>query len=147
MDNSKQVVVFRIGDVQYGFPIEQVNEIIKYMAPNKIPNAPDFFEGVISLRGKVHAIINLYNLLDIPRKEADGNTRIIVANGTNAGFIVDEVNRIVTPQAEEVDTASNLPGYIEKNFVRYILKIDGDIIVVLNMASILDSSKKAGMTA
>ncbi|MCR4436558.1 MAG: chemotaxis protein CheW [Clostridiales bacterium] len=36
------MVVFKSGDIQYGFPIEQVNEIIRYIAPIKIPNAPEF---------------------------------------------------------------------------------------------------------
>ncbi|MHB8061927.1 MAG: chemotaxis protein CheW [Ruminiclostridium sp.] len=142
MESTKQVIVLKLGNVQYGFPIELVNEIIRYVAPIKIPNAPDYIQGIISLRGKVHAIINLRYLLGIEKKEADENTKIIIANGSNVGFIVDDVNMIVSPKDEEVDAATDLPGYINKNYVLYILKIDGEIIVVLNMVSILDTSRE-----
>lgn len=141
MEGTKQVVVLTLGDLQYGFPIERVNEIIRYVAPVKIPNTPGHMEGIISLRGKVHAIINLRSFFGLDRKEADENTKIIIANGSNVGFIVDDVSMIVSPKEEEVDTAAELPGYIDKNYVLYILKIDGKIIVVLNTASLTGSGK------
>ena len=138
--STKQVVVLKLGDVQYGFPIELVNEIIRYAAPAKLPNASGHMEGLISLRGKVYAIINLRNCLGIGRKEADENTKIIIANGSNVGFIVDDVNIIVSPKAEEVDNVTDLPGSLDKNHVQYVLKINGEIIVVLNMSSLLNIS-------
>jgi len=137
MQDTKQVVVLKLGDEQYGFPIEQVNEIIRYIAPTKMPNAPGYLEGIISLRGKVNAVIDLRNCLGMTKKNVDDNTKIIISNDNNVGFIVDEVNMIVTPNEEEVDTAANLPIYKDNNYVLYILKIDGDVIVVLNMLSIL----------
>lgn len=142
MESAKQVVVLKLGDIQYGFPIGLVKEIIRYVSPTKIPNIAGYIEGIISLRGKVHAIINLRNFLGLDKKEADENTKIIIANGSNVGFIVDDVNMIVSPKDEEVDAAADLPGYIDKNYVLYILKIEGEIIVVLNTASILDISKE-----
>ena len=58
MQATKQIVVFKLGNVQYGFPIEQVKEIIRYIAPTKLPNVPNYIEGISSLRGKVHVIIS-----------------------------------------------------------------------------------------
>ncbi len=34
----KQIVVLKLGDVQYGFPIEEVKEIIRYMPPTPMPD-------------------------------------------------------------------------------------------------------------
>lgn len=33
MNDKKQIVVLKLGDVKYGLPIEQVNEIIRYITP------------------------------------------------------------------------------------------------------------------
>jgi len=102
-----------------------------------MPNAPDYMEGLICLRGKVLAAINLRTLLGMEKKEPDGNTKIIISSSSDVGFIVDEVTMIVTPQEDEIDTAAGLVEHIDKSIVQYIIKINGDIIVVLNMASIL----------
>ena len=143
MESAKQVVVLRLGDARYGIPIDQVNEIIRYIAPTRIPNSPGYMEGIISLRGKVLAAIDLRTLLGMDKKEADENTKIIIAGGSNMGFIVDDVDMIVTPGDDETDSAAGLPGYIDRSFVTRILKINGEIIIVLNMASMLNMGEKA----
>ena len=142
MENAKQVVVLRLGDARYGIPIDQVNEIIRYIAPARIPKAPGYMEGIISLRGKVLAAVNLRTLLGMDKKEADGNTKIIIASEENMGFIVDDVDMIVTPKDEEADSAAGLPGYIDRSFVARLLKTNGEIIIVLNMLSMLNIKEK-----
>lgn len=137
MESSKQVVVFDLDETQYGFPISQVSEIIRYMAPNKIPNSLDYIEGIINLRGKVHVVINLRKILGMDWKKPDGNTKIIVSNSSNLGFIVDEVNMIVTSKEEEITNDVELPIYMDKNYLLDILRIDGEIIMVLNMLNII----------
>lgn len=141
MQATKQIVVFKLGNVQYGFPIEQVKEIIRYIVPTKLPNVPNYIEGISSLRGKVHVIIDLRNFFCMGKQNVDDNTKIIIANNNDTGFIVDDVNMIVTQDKKEFNTADNLPDYIDKRYVQHILKIDGSIIIVLDMTGILDMSK------
>ncbi len=76
------------------------------------------------------------------KKEADNNTKIIIANFSNAGFIVDDVNMIVTPKPDEIDTSADLSDYFNNNYVQCILKIGGSVIFVLNMLCILDKTGK-----
>lgn len=65
MESTKQIVVLKLGDVQYGFPIVEVKEIIKYMPPTPMPNTSCYIEGVISLRGlkTVFTYLSKYNQL------------------------------------------------------------------------------------
>lgn len=143
MQNTRQIVVFTLQNVQYGFPIEEVNEIIRYISPTPIPNAPFYLEGVISLRGRIHSVFDLRSLLGMDKKKIDNNTKIIITNDNTAGFIVDDVKMIVNPKEEEIDTNINLPIYFDNNYVEYILKIDGNVIFVLNMLNILNAGKEA----
>lgn len=142
MENTKQIVVLKLGDVQYGFPIDQVKEIIRYIPPTKVANSPDYLEGVISLRERILTVIDLRSILSMDKKKADNNTKIIIANSNNTGFIVDDVDMIVAPNEEEVDTNADLPIYFDNNYMLYILKIDGNVIFVLNMLNILDMRKE-----
>ncbi len=137
MNNTKQIVVINLRNVQYGIPIEQVNEIIKYIHPTQVPNSLPYSEGVISLRGKIHSVIDLGSFLGMEKKQPDKNTKVIIANESSVGFIVDDVARIVIPKEEEIDTNINLPIYFNNDHLSYILKIDGNIIFVLDMSSIL----------
>lgn len=137
MNNSRQIVVVSLRNIQYGFPIEQINEIINYIPPTQLPNSPSYSEGAISLRGKVHSVIDLGNFLGMEKKLADKNTKIIIASENSVGFIVDDVNMIIKPKEEEIDTNINLPVFFNNNYMSYVLKMEGSIVFVLNMLSIL----------
>lgn len=52
-ENLIQLVTFRLGDEEFGVKILVVNEIIRLVQITQVPNAPEFIEGVINLRGKV----------------------------------------------------------------------------------------------
>ena len=45
-----QFVIFKIGDDTYGADIYNIYEIIFPKEPTKMPNNPDFIEGVIEYR-------------------------------------------------------------------------------------------------
>ena len=54
-----QVVVFTLEREEYGLEISKVQEIVHYQQATKIPEAPDFFQGIINLRGKVIPVFDL----------------------------------------------------------------------------------------
>jgi len=68
-DEILQLVTFSVGEEEFGVEILKVQEINKMLQVTKIPNSPDFVEGVINLRGKVIPIINLRKRLRLNDKE------------------------------------------------------------------------------
>ena len=58
-DELLQLVSFNIGDEEFGVDILQVQEINRMLEVTRVPNAPEYVDGVINLRGKVIPIIDL----------------------------------------------------------------------------------------
>ncbi len=54
-----QLVTFKLGNEEFGVDILKVQEINRMMDITRIPNAPEFIEGVINLRGKIIPIVDL----------------------------------------------------------------------------------------
>jgi len=88
-----QLVSFMIGDEEFGVDILLVQEIIRMLQVTKVPNSPDFVDGVINLRGRIIPVIDFRCKLGIQRKVHDKDTRIVVVevSGKTVGFIVDAV--------------------------------------------------------
>lgn len=145
MKGAKQIVVFKLGDTDYGFPIEHVNEIIRYFPTTEMPDSPAYMEGVCDIRGKIHVILNLNSILGTDSKTNHEKSYIIIANNFDAGFIVDEVKMIVSPGEESIIDTSSLPKYIDNNYILYIIKCDEKLVNVLNLHSILSRSMNNGM--
>jgi purine-binding chemotaxis protein CheW len=97
-DDEDQIVVFRLGDGEFGAPIASVNEIVRVPEElTHVPKAPDFVEGVINLRGNVVPVIDQRKRLDLPATERTDCQRIMVLllDGVSTGLVVDAVTEVL----------------------------------------------------
>ena len=53
-----QLIVFRLGDEDYGIRIEQVKEVTVTPEVARMPKTPPFIKGIVNLRGDIIAIID-----------------------------------------------------------------------------------------
>ena len=102
--NERQLVVFNLGSEEFGVNINEVNSILKMSPITRIPNAQDYIEGVINLRGQIMVVIDLAKKLGLPQKERDKNTRIIVieTSETMVGMIVDHSREVIRISEEQI---------------------------------------------
>jgi len=135
----KQVVVLVINNEEFGIDIEHVNIIERTMEIYKIPNTPDYIEGLVNLRGKVHTVLNLRKRFGMPAKEVDDNTKIIMVDTGTAvvGFIVDEVREIVKIDDKDMESAPNVLKDLKKSYITGVAKLEQRMIMLLDPADVL----------
>jgi purine-binding chemotaxis protein CheW len=110
-DNSsddEQVVVFRLGEEEFGVPIDSVQEIVR--VPEKlthVPKAPASVEGVINLRGSVLPVVDLRRRLGLETIARNDGQRIVVflIRGVRTGFIVDAVAEVLKVPRHAIEPA------------------------------------------
>ena len=61
-----QLVGFRLDNEDYAIAITKIQEIILMKPITRIPQVPDFIEGLINLRGSVIPIVNLRKRFGLP---------------------------------------------------------------------------------
>ena len=89
----RQIVIFKLGNEEYGVDITKVVEIVLHQEVRHVPDAPNHIEGIVNLRGDIHPIYSLTKRFNMEQRLADENTKIIIMRTTemNVGFIVDYV--------------------------------------------------------
>jgi purine-binding chemotaxis protein CheW len=110
-DDDEQVVVFRLGQEEFGVPIESVQEIVRVPEQlTHVPKAPPFVEGVINLRGAVLPVIDLRRRLGLTPLERSDHQRIMVflTEGLRSGFIVDSVAEVLKIPRAAIEPAPRL---------------------------------------
>jgi len=92
-----QYLTFAINDGDYGVETAHVIEIIKMQPITKVPEMPNFIEGLIHLRGQIIGVLDLRKRFDMPAKAYDEQTCIIlIAWGEyTLGMIVDAVRETI----------------------------------------------------
>lgn len=143
-DELLQVVGFRIDQEEFGLEILRVQEIIRVQRLTRVPNSPEFVDGVINLRGKVIPIVGLRRRFGLADLAHDNQTRIVVVevNGTVLGLIVDSVSEVLRIPAESVEPPPRL-GKIEREYVRGVGKLDNRLLILLDVDRLLSDTEGA----
>lgn len=133
-----QLVVFALGDEEYGLPITQVQEIIRFSEPRTIPNPHASIRGVINLRGRIIPVCDLKLQLDVhAAARADDDCKIVIVESAagSAGLIVDDVNEVMTITEEQIEQeAGSREGYLNG-----IAKVDERLIVLLDAPGLVEA--------
>ncbi|HVM68806.1 MAG TPA: chemotaxis protein CheW [Gaiellaceae bacterium] len=138
---SRQLVVFSLGSEEYAFPIQSVHEIIRYTEPRTVNSDVPWIQGVISLRGKIVSVHDLATRLGATPGDAAGERKIVIveADGDQAGVVVDDVEEVLTVEAEQLD---HVPGSAD-GAIEAIAKIDDRLVVLLDPAGVLGTAPVA----
>ena len=132
---AQQLIVFNSGDKEYGIDISLISSIEDgSMSFYKIPGTPEYFEGIVNLRNKAHAVVNFRKKLRLDGRAIDENTRVIMAKtqSDTYGIIVDEVREIKTFEDTANDPDTDTLTEEESSFVSGIRKIDNRTILIID---------------
>jgi len=141
---EKQLVIFELADEFYGVDIACVESIIKMQEITRMPKSPVFVEGVTNLRGKVLPVIDLEKRFEIPGRERDHDTRIMVVNidQLEVGMIVSAVSEVLTIDDSSVEPAPPIVTTINSNFISGIARIDERLVILLDLNQVLSRAEK-----
>ena len=136
-----QLVGFVIGREMFGVDILMVQEIIRETPITPIPNAPDFIEGVINLRGNIIPVIDLRRRLNLRHAEApDGHIWIMILNveGRVTGFIVDAVTQVLKVPANSIKPPPDIVvSGLHSQYITGVCRIDQRLLILLDFDRIL----------
>ena len=140
-----QVVAFELGNEIYGIDIDRVQEIIRMTAITRLPKAPEFVEGIINLRGRVIPVIDLKKRFGLCHGEGTRTSRIVVldTDGHTLGIMVDGVSEVLRVPAEAVEPPSPVVTTLESDYVRGIAKLEGRLIILLDLDRLLTWQENA----
>ncbi|MBD8113045.1 chemotaxis protein CheW [Priestia megaterium] len=122
-----KIIVFQLGDEEYGISVEEVQSIEKIQHITRVPGVKKYVKGVINLRGVITPIIDLRTRFNLQEQLNHELTRIIMVR-LNDVVDIDE------------KTIASVPETVEGTAVEYlngVVKVDSRLIVLLNLPKVL----------
>lgn len=138
--NDMQLVVFRLGNEEFGADISQVREIIRVGEITSIPQAPSDIHGVINLRGQITTVVNLRRRLGMEDRDIDGNSRIVVVEvgGKTMGMMVDNVSEVKYIKGSQVDDISKVMAAEEnQSYLLGVCKLKNNLLILIDLKKLL----------
>ena len=122
-----------VGDVGLLLPSGEVSELVDRLPICKLPNTPDWFSGVSSLRGNITPVFDLHEFFGVSVPSAKRRVIVVGSGETSVAFWVDEMPRMVVLSPDDNMAGDPpLPDSIKKHASRFFLKdnqiwIDWDV--------------------
>ncbi len=150
MAKNIQIVVFSIGKEHYAVNIASVSEIVRVPDVTAVPDAPEFFEGVINLRGKIVPVVDLRVRLKLPRVERTKSSRVLVTEtgGRVIGLMVDAVSEVRKLSSDTVEQPPEMISAVGIEYITGVAKLGDRLIIFLDINKILSAEemKKVSVT-
>lgn len=139
MAKDIQIVGLRIGRETYGIPIGQVREIVRVPEITAVPNAQEYVEGVINLRGRIVSVVDLRKRFGENNLENNKKSRVVVVEigDRTVGLIVNSASEVLKLPPSEIAPPSSvfLDGEVEH--VTGIGKLGNRLIILLDLEKVL----------
>jgi purine-binding chemotaxis protein CheW len=139
MSRETHIVGFRVGRESYGVPITALHEIVRVPEITVVPDAPDYVEGVINLRGKIVSVVDLRKRFGKPARTLDRRNRILVVEhrGRLAGMIVDSASEVLKIPESDIESAPAMMQEGGLDCVTGLGKHNGRLIILLDISKVL----------
>ena len=144
--DENQYLTFMMAGEEYGMDILAVQEIRGWEDATVIPNAPTFVKGAINLRGTIVPIVDLRLRFGIDSVDYSPLTVVIVVSveikdqHKVMGLVVDAVSDVYSISEE---TAKDVPDFQDSDNTQYVhglVNVGEKMVVLLNLARVLDLS-------
>ena len=98
---------FNLAEAKFAIPLLSVKEVVAVPKTTKIPFSPDYFLGVMNLRGQVLSIIDLKTRMEMTEEAESAETAVIIIDlgYTHLGVVVDSINRVIALENEDFSPA------------------------------------------
>ena len=136
-----QYLVFKVKGQEFGIQAMRVQEISRVQDVTEVPNAPQYIEGIMNLRGKLASVINFRKRFGFNPREYDEDTRFIVVEHSDfpIGIIVDSVEEVIKIPDDAVqklpETASAL---LKEEYITGVGMMEKRMVILLDIEMLLD---------
>jgi purine-binding chemotaxis protein CheW len=135
-----QLVGFRLDNEDYAIAITKIQEIILMKPITRIPQVPDFIEGLINLRGSVIPIVNLRKRFGLAARAADDETRTIVVNihDKTVGCTVDAVTQVMRINRDQIQPPPLSVLAIAHQYIAGLARLEDRLLIILDIERLFD---------
>jgi purine-binding chemotaxis protein CheW len=135
---------FSLGKEEYAIPLLSVKEVIAPPEITKVPHTPNYFLGIMNLRGQVISVIDLRTKLGVKAGE-NGETAIIICDlgAVCLGVMVDSINSVLNPKENEVSGKPEIHSAKNTDYITGVYRKDDKLVLFLDIARSLDMADQA----
>ncbi|HMK67620.1 MAG TPA: chemotaxis protein CheW [Stellaceae bacterium] len=143
--DRRDFVSVTVAEQLFGIPVLQVQDVLGPQRITRIPLAPGEVAGSLNLRGRIVTAIDIRTRLGLPpRSEGKPAMSVVVDHGGELySLLVDGVGEVLSLVSADAERNPVTLDPTWRDVSAGIYRLDGALLVVLDVARILDLSGRA----
>lgn len=144
---KESYLTFTLGEETFTVSIHQVREILEVQKITRVPNSSAFARGILNLRGNILPVFDTRQKFGLAPVPDTLQTRIIVLDinynqeTLQVGAVVDSALDVIQFSNTEVNPPPSMEDYKQATFIKGIVKIDEDFVMLLDVNQIFSPSE------
>lgn len=148
MSTMQRYLAFSLHHQEYGIPLLKVLEVIGLGDVTPIPNSPNYFLGIMNLRGLVISIIDLRLKLTMPKADRTQETAVIILNiaGGHIGVVVDSVDSVLSLSTDQLSAPPQSETQ-KTEFITNVARLEKKFLLILDIEKTLSAQDLSTLKA
>ena len=138
-EHSENFILFELAGATYALRSADIQQLEMIGSVTPVPNAPDFVDGVVSVRGQVIPALNLRARFGFDRKTADVRSRLIIVRngGRSVGLVVDSAREFARISSEMIQPPPAGLAGMSGQYLEGTAEIGERLVLLLNVAQLI----------
>jgi purine-binding chemotaxis protein CheW len=139
-------ILFELAGTQYALRSRDIQQLEMLTQITPVPNAPEFVDGVVSVRGHVIPAVNLRARFGFPRKQADLRSRLLVVKTSDReiGMVVDSAREFISIDPDSIQPPPEGVGGMSGKYLEGIAHVGDRLVLILDAQQIIDAPIEQG---
>lgn len=131
---------FILGEESYAIDSTYVTEVVRIKELTLLPCTPAFVIGIINVKGKILAVIDIKKFFGLPDTGISNLNRVIVVkhHDIELGILADEISGNINIETDRLQTKITTISEVDENF---IIGVSKERLIVLDIEALLVSEK------
>lgn len=143
-----QVVTFRVGPQEFAFDILQIERILRYEPPARLPQSPDFLEGVVQYAGGAVPVVDLRKRFELEAPIREETRLMIVDLGDQrVAVVVDEVREVMRVDSRTIAAPGPMVRGLAAAYISGVIIRPARTIIILNGRKLLSATERLALSA
>lgn len=139
-ETKERFLQFNLGQESYAIHLLSVKEVIPCPSTTSLPNSPNYYVGIMNLRGQIISIVDLRKKLNITPKDEGLEEAVIIVEieGIGIGVVVDSINKVLNISHSTISEVPEISSQVNAKYIEGVHKTDDGLTIILDFESILN---------
>lgn len=140
-DDLQKYLIFQMGDELYGCALIDVRQVIEFHSAKPIPHMPNFFKGVINIRGEIIGVVDLRERLGVSGVPEPLSQLIFDTDAGPLAATVDRVQSVSVIEDDQIDRRTASAQSAERSYFLGVAKVGDRIITVMSLRRLFSGAQ------